>query len=425
MIKVCDAIMGTGKSQAVINFMNSNPSKKFIYISPYLNEATRIRDSCPELHFKEPSKTNPQYHFSKSIHTMHLIAHGENIATTHQAFKFYTSDMLSTIKEQNYTLIIDENIGAIEKFKFSHSDLEMAVRAGYIAEELGGYKINQKVSHDSAFYGMFRLLESRQLLKAGSPQINDETNKEKLLFWSLPPDLITVFRDVYILTYMFNGQGLQNLLKMHNMEYQYIGVEKSPSGEYSFSDTHCHIPSYLIHLDQMINILDKERLNEIGSGYHNLSMNWFKKPSSDIKRLQNNILNCFRNIWKEYPHQSRMWSTYKDAKYSLKGRGYTKNFVAFNARATNEFRDRTALAYCANLFVNTGEKLFYRSHGIIVDDDAYALSVLIQWIWRSAIRDGKPIQLYLPSRRMRSLLTGWIDSTVKLAQSHDRIVLPN
>ena len=32
-------------------------------------------------------------------------------------------------------------------------------------------------------------------------------------------------------------------------------------------------------------------------------------------------------------------------------------------------------------------------------------------IWRSAIRDGKPINLYIPSKRMRELLINWINNT--------------
>ena len=34
---------------------------------------------------------------------------------------------------------------------------------------------------------------------------------------------------------------------------------------------------------------------------------------------------------------------------------------------------------------------------------------LIQFIYRSAIRDGKPIIVYVPSKRMRELLKDWIN----------------
>ena len=63
--------------------------------------------------------------------------------------------------------------------------------------------------------------------------------------------------------------------------------------------------------------------------------------------------------------------------------------------------------------MNVGEKTFYYAHGIEADDDIYALSIMVQWIWRSAIRDGDEIYIYVPSKRMRELLIGWIDQTSK------------
>jgi hypothetical protein len=41
--------------------------------------------------------------------------------------------------------------------------------------------------------------------------------------------------------------------------------------------------------------------------------------------------------------------------------------------------------------------------------DAYALTELIQWVWRSRIRKGEPITLYLPSPRMRRLFEEWLN----------------
>ena len=59
--------------------------------------------------------------------------------------------------------------------------------------------------------------------------------------------------------------------------------------------------------------------------------------------------------------------------------------------------------------MNVGQKLFYQNNGVDVYEDDYALSIMVQWIWRSAIRDGKKIWLYVPSKRMRDLLTNWIE----------------
>ena len=46
---------------------------------------------------------------------------------------------------------------------------------------------------------------------------------------------------------------------------------------------------------------------------------------------------------------------------------------------------------------------------IEIDEDGFALSELLQWIWRSQIRQGKPIILYIPSKRMRELLEDFLD----------------
>ena len=60
--------------------------------------------------------------------------------------------------------------------------------------------------------------------------------------------------------------------------------------------------------------------------------------------------------------------------------------------------------------MNANEREFYKKHGIDANQDVYALSIMVQWIWRSAIRDGNEVQLYIPSRRMRTLLENWIQS---------------
>lgn len=97
----------------------------------------------------------------------------------------------------------------------------------------------------------------------------------------------------------------------------------------------------------------------------------------------------------------------------MKGKGYTKSFLTFNAKATNAYRNRTHLVYMVNVFMNVNDKKFYQKHGIEVNEDMFALSIMVQWIWRSAIRDGEEVYLYIPSSRMRNILINWIKSVSK------------
>lgn len=91
IIHVCDAIMGSGKSQSAITYMNAHPEKRFIYLTPYCNEAARIRKACPALHFIEPGIGAEGREIPKVAHTRPLLSAGKNVASTHAAFCLYDS----------------------------------------------------------------------------------------------------------------------------------------------------------------------------------------------------------------------------------------------------------------------------------------------------------------------------------------------
>ena len=54
-------------------------------------------------------------------------------------------------------------------------------------------------------------------------------------------------------------------------------------------------------------------------------------------------MNCIQNVWRDVPAEQKMWGVYKGDFQKLKGKGYTKAYVVFNARATNEFRGKDHL----------------------------------------------------------------------------------
>ena len=81
-----------------------------------------------------------------------------------------------------------------------------------------------------------------------------------------------------------------------------------------------------------------------------------------------------------------------------------------NARATNEYKHKKNLAYCINVFNNPVLNSFFINKGVTIDEDTYALSELIQWVFRSQLRDNKPINIYIPSERMRNLFIDWLNN---------------
>lgn len=406
MIQVCDAIMGTGKSSAAITYMNEHKNDRFIYITPYLEEAERIKAGCPEMNFIEPSGKIAQYHFKKSEHTAALIKQGRNIATTHQAFKMYSGEMLEDIRKYGYRLIIDENVDVLERFDCQPDDIQIAIDAGYITENDGVYHLIRDDYSGQLYRELFRFMKIHQLIKIEAETANGV--QEHLFYWVLPPELITAFKDVIILTYLFSGQGLHHFLEIYNLPYEFIGIQKCEDGKFRFSEYPGYTPEYVTHLSSMIHILDNEKMNSVGDDLHALSMNWYDKKDDEVEHLRKNVYNYVNNIWRDAPANEKMWGCFNSYGHKIQGKGYTKSFLTFNAKATNTYRNRKYLIYIVNLFMNVNDKLFYKKHGIEVDEDAYALSIMVQWIWRSAIRDGDEIYLYIPSRRMRTLLINWI-----------------
>lgn len=413
MIRVCDAIMGSGKTEAAITFMNKHPEKKFVYVSPFLDEASRIYKGCPDLHFVEPSDRIKEHGFSKAEHTLSLIKEGRNITSTHSALSFYTKDTLDEISARGYTLIIDEELQALTKeTDIKNGDVKVIVEAGYMEEtEPGTYKYSGKpYDNASIFRSFFRKMLSRDLFAV---QKNETSSKvEGYFYWAFPKEFLQAFEDVYVLTYMFEGQELWAYMKMCGFEYELIGVKKNESGEYDFGYYNEYIPEYVSHIRDMVEVFDKGHLNRIGDRKGSLSMNWYKKKEN-TEKMQKHLFNYFNMYCKGISPHDKMYGCFKKDKTKLRGGGYSKGYVVFNERATNKYRNMVSLAYCVNVYLNVGIKLRYKAFGIKLDDDRYALSTMVQWIWRSAIRDGKPIILYVPSKRMRTLLSDWMDSLQK------------
>lgn len=411
MVKVCDAIMGSGKTSATIAYINAHPEKRYVYITPYLPEAARIKKECPEANFAEPSDKLPQYGFSKASHTLALIEEGRNIASTHRAMLYYTKETITALRERNYTVIIDEEVSVFQKdATISCGDVTLAQEAGYIQEVAPGeFGLTEKADsyRGGSFSHMFRVMRSRHLvlLKRGK--------NVSAYYWVFPKQLFTDLHEVIVLTYLFRRSEMDLFFHMNGIEYTSIGISRSQDAMYVFSDHLDYIPEYVSRLNEMITIESSEKMNRIGEAKTALSMNWYQNNPMAIDQLRKNICNYFVARVGRGTASDRMCGTYKKYWGKLRGKGYWNSDVVFSQKSSNEFRSRTILAYPVNLFANGEIVRYYYDHGEVFDNDRYALSIMLQWIWRSAIRDGRPITLYIPSRRMRTLLINWIEEASK------------
>ena len=141
-----------------------------------------------------------------------------------------------------------------------------------------------------------------------------------------------------------------------------------------------------------------------------LSASWYhRQKGKDGKHKV--VMNNARNYLERKQRSSAadaLWSSFTGSRRKYTVKNYTTAFCACNARATNEYGSRHHLAYLVNVYDNPLVVQWFQEHGVSVDQDAFALSQLLQWIWRSAIRNDEPVDLYLPSSRMRRLLMNWL-----------------
>jgi hypothetical protein len=140
--------------------------------------------------------------------------------------------------------------------------------------------------------------------------------------------------------------------------------------------------------------------------------------------MKDDLYNYLRNV-KGAKSDEILWTTFVDYKTDIQGNGYSRSvkkgkpdkegkacFIPFSTRATNRYKHKSVLAFCVNRFVNPSDVEFFAQREIVIDEEQLALSDMLQWIFRSRIREGQPIEIYIPSKRMRTLLYQWLDGEI-------------
>lgn len=414
MVRVCDSIMGSGKSSAAINYMlEHKDTDRFIYVTPFLGEAERIREACTGMDFQLPSK-DIKYDNRKREHLAALVDKGCNIATTHKLFACCNNAIADTIQEQQYTIIVDEVIDIFEDIKLNTRDLNMLVKQEHIIEcklrensSITYYELNQNNPYDGWIFSKFFIYaENKRLIRMSD-------KNEMFCAWEFNTRLFSTAKEVIILTYLFEHTPLRCLMEMNHIKYERIYVQKDSVGKHQFVGYPTPQPEYVKDLSKLIHVCEEDKLNGVGDAKGSLSCSWIKsqsklKNNGKLDILRKKLNTFFKLRCSHVPSSDRMWSTFKSGEKHLRAGGFIKSFVAFNCRAVNGLRNKQALAYLVNIFVNPNLKRYLYENNVTINDDGYALHTMIQWIWRSAIRDGKEIWIYVPSKRMRTLLQNWI-----------------
>ncbi len=218
----------------------------------------------------------------------------------------------------------------------------------------------------------------------------------KVVIWELAINALKAFKEVWIATYMFEDNIMSTYLKVHKLDYELIQFGKKPS-----------------EIKHLINIYEdspRSKLNEIGDKVAALSATSYRRAEiKDI--LSANLDNFVRNKAK-CKKSDLIWTSFKEGKSRIQKNGaynYSNEWLPINTKATNDYADKHTVAYLCNIYPNPELVKASAARGFSVKEDIYAISEMVQFIWRSAIRNNKPINLYIPSNRMRRLLKDWLE----------------
>jgi|GEM_PF-279020 len=428
-IKVIDSPMGTGKTTKMIEYINEMPKdQRVIYITPFNNECKRIVKECEDRNFISPDVRIGKG--SKSVHLLQLIKAEKNIVATHSLFSRISDEVIHLLRNSNYILVLDEAFNVVEKWdmweddkifksyaKDEKDDLTKETLKSLRAHNIISVEKDFKIVWKDLKYYQPKYLEFRNLCDRGLIYlINDE-----LLLWTFPIECFQegLFKEIYILTYLFDYQLQSYYYKYFDVPYVKYHME-TIDGEYIIVKTtnNQYEIDWIRNIKSLVHIADGS-INKTCIFFNTyghivptaLSKTWYNKNTKKISDIKKSMVTFFAN-YTNAKGSEKLWTCYKSHKRYFKDVNVTfRNFLSCNARATNDFRNKSALAYLINLYIDPFYIHFFHKKGIVLNKDGHALSEMLQWIWRSQIRDGKPIEIFIASERMRNLLINFLNES--------------
>lgn len=214
--------MGSGKTSWVVQeLLNKNYNENILYITPYLDEIERIKERTTRKIVSPENKGS-----GKLDNISNLLANQMDIASTHALFRRFDEKCKKALIENEYTLILDETLTAVEPYHFTKKDdfeylltnSDISVRDDGLIEWIGA-------NLDTRFDDVRILAENQCLFKVN----------EKFFLWHFPHEIFTLFKKVFVLTYLFEGSLMKYYFDLYRIDYEYKSIS-SDCGEYKLTD---------------------------------------------------------------------------------------------------------------------------------------------------------------------------------------------
>jgi hypothetical protein len=380
------------------------PHRQYLVVVPTLDEIRRVQEAS-SVPFVQPETS--RVHKTKREHLEALLCEGANIATTHALYM----DVAVLAREgllDDYEIIIDEVLDVCAKVdgKSPRSFERFYLGCQYAIVGSDG-RVSSTPKWDAEVDAVADTLDVRlhRMAKAGMLYYIDNT----FFMWALPRELLSAGRSFTVYTYLAEGSMLLPYLRKLGVPYDH-DVDPVIDAEFRRKARN------------LIEIRDIPKLKRVSLSYSGQKASTAKAKTvasalRSIRRgalgdipLENTLVTCVKDNW--YRKGDDDAEKRKAGPFAANSKMFEGvNWIANTTRGTNNYAHCSHLIY---LYDQNMNPYIRRWLGLVGDpsaQDRYALTELIQWVYRSRARRGKPIVLYLPSARMRGLLKDWVTAS--------------
>ena len=429
-VEVLDIIMGAGKTHSTLRYIENlamnDSNQKWVYCTEFLSEIeTRTQENDDAKHMW--TVTDNLDDVSKSDMFKELLSEPDVqlIAITHSLLKkaLRCREVQQLVSNFGWNLYIDETFDCISVYKgISYEDFNWHKNSGRISVDTQSYgkvRFTEDVSdYNNTNFSLHRLIKDEDNLYCA-------TNGDQTSLVTVEPRLMfTVWNRIILSTYQFSNTIMESYFLLHNIpcvECKDVIVSKTVTKD----NIKANVTMFDKHLPKF-----KDKA---------LTKTWYEKANADDYGVINKVIRNIGDALGCRNDASRLGYTVpkftlgkRTSKRSVQPHGYKHTecmidvdtgeelldtvcktnscYIPCNARASNEYSHKNVMIHVYNRKINPVVYNFLRCYNLPVSQDRFATNEMIQWVWRSAIRNNQPITLAILSLRMRTLFVKWLES---------------
>jgi hypothetical protein len=403
-VTIIDEPCGSGKTTRLIS--SFQPDRQYLVVVPLLTEVERVL-SDSKVQFFQPTVERGG---SKHCSIVDLLSDGKNVVTTHALF----TDLAEAAELgllQNYDIIVDEVLDVVHDIglKSTVSWLRVYVECGWAHVDNDG-RCWPTAKWSAEVHEVRDTLDPRlyAAAKAGCLFLVDDS----FLLWALPPILFTAGRSMTVLTYLAEGSMLLPYLRKRGIPFR---REYDSAKDLAFrlkareSITVCTISALekdnWSYSGQTVGTMRTTKSKRIAE-----ALSTFRKRALKDVALDAVMITSAKSNWYAKGHDANS-SKPKAAGFAVRSKLFQgTHWVANTTRGTNRYIHCTHAVYLWDQHPNSAIQRWLGLGGCREYSQQYATTELIQWLYRTQVRRGLPVTVYVPSPRMRRVLKAWLNA---------------